>query len=180
MSGQGIRMSLVIDDAVDEAAPTLPTASPVIRVDGKFFRSGLSDDAPKHFVKGVTYGPFAPGSHGAQFPEFAMVERDFALMRTAGINTVRVFTVPPLWLLDAAQRYGLKVLVGLPWSQHVAFIDSAEIQAGIRDAVVAGVRACGRHEAVFAYLVGNEIPPDVIRWHGARAVEKFVASLVAL
>ncbi|HWB50625.1 MAG TPA: glycosyltransferase, partial [Stellaceae bacterium] len=47
-------------------------------------------------------------------------------------------------------------------------------------AVVAGVRACGRHEAVFAYLVGNEIPPDVIRWHGARAVEKFVASLVAL
>ena len=101
-------------------------------------------------------------------------------METAGINTVRVFTVPPLRLLDAARRYGLKVLVGLPWSQHVAFLDSAEVQAGIREAIIAGVRACAGHEAVFAYLVGNEIPPDIIRWHGAARVEKFIASLVAL
>ena len=151
-----------------------------IRVDGKFFRAGQGADAPKHFVKGVTYGPFAPGSHGAQFPELDIVERDFALMVTAGINTVRVFTVPPLWLLDAAQRHGLKMLVGLPWSQHVAFLDNAEVAAGIRDAIVAGVRACARHPAVFAYLVGNEIPPDMIRWHGARRVEAFIASLAAL
>ncbi len=173
-------MSLVIDDLADEAPLALRPATVAIRVDGKFFRAGLGQDAPKHFVKGVTYGPFAPGSHGAQFPELAMVERDFALMRTAGINTVRVFTVPPLWLLDAAQRHGLKMLVGLPWSQHVAFLDSAEVQASVRDAIVAGVRACGRHEAVFAYLVGNEIPPDIIRWHGARRVERFVGSLAAL
>ena len=32
------------------------------------------------------------------------------------------------------------------------------MQAGIREAIVGGVRACARHEAVFAYLVGNEIP----------------------
>ena len=53
--------------------------------------------------------------------------RDFALMAEAGINTVRVFTVPPVWLLDAAEQAGLKVLVGLPWSQHVAFLDSAAV-----------------------------------------------------
>src|SRR5437763_9106140 len=122
-----------------------------IRVHGKFFFAG---DA-KYFVKGVTYGPFGPGSHGAQFPETEIVERDFALMRGAGVNTVRVFTVPPLWLLDAAAEAGLKVLVGLPWSQHVAFLDSAAIQAEIREAVAGGVRACRRHAAVFAYLVGN-------------------------
>jgi glycosyltransferase involved in cell wall biosynthesis len=147
-----------------------------IRVDGKFFVAGKS----KYFIKGVTYGPFAPGSHGAQFPEQKVVDRDFAMMTTAGINTVRVFTVPPVWLLDAADRHGLKMLVGLPWSQHVAFLDSAEVQAGIRDAVVGGVRACARHPAVFAYLVGNEIPPDIIRWHGPKRVERFVKSLVAL
>ncbi len=173
-------MSLVIGDVAEEAPPAAPPEVAAIRVDGKFFRAGVGDDAPKHFVKGVTYGPFAPGSHGTQFPELAMVERDFALMRTAGINTVRVFTVPPLWLLDAAQRHGLKVLVGLPWSQHVAFLDSAEVQESIRNAILAGVRACGRHAAVFAYLVGNEIPPDIIRWHGPRRVETFVESLVAL
>jgi glycosyltransferase involved in cell wall biosynthesis len=169
-------MSLVIEDAIAETPPTPASAAEAIRVDGKFFRVG----AAKHFVKGVTYGPFAPDSRGDQFPALDMVGRDFALMVTAGINTVRVFTVPPVWLLDAAQRHGLKMLVGLPWSQHVAFLDSADIRAEIRDAIVAGVRACARHEAVFAYLVGNEIPPDIIRWHGARRVEKFVESLVAL
>ena len=169
-------MSLVVDDAVVETSQVPVAAAAPLRVDGKFFRAGTA----KHFVKGVTYGPFAPGSHDTQFPELDMVERDFALMVTAGINTVRVFTVPPVLLLDVAQRHGLKVLVGLPWSQHVAFLDSAEVQAGIREAIVAGVRACARHEAVFAYLVGNEIPPDIIRWHGARQVEKFVESLVAL
>ena len=173
-------MSLVAEDALAETPQTPPASGGAIRVDGKFFRAGSRADAPKHFIKGVTYGPFAPGGHGAQFPELYMVERDFALMVTAGINTVRVFTVPPVWLLDAAQRHGLKVLVGLPWSQHVAFLDSAEVEAGVRAAVVAGVRACAGHEAVFAYLVGNEIPPDIIRWHGARRIEKFVASLVAL
>ena len=179
VSRRGDRMRLVVEHDVAEAPRTPPRVG-AVRVDGKFFRAGPAADAPKHFIKGVTYGPFALGSHGAQFPERDMVERDFALMVTAGINTVRVFTVPPVWLLDAAHGHGLKMLVGLPWSQHVAFLDSAEIQAGIRDAIVAGVRACARHEAVLAYLVGNEIPPDVIRWHGAGRVAKFVESLAAL
>jgi len=173
-------MSLVVEDVAGEVPPPFVPPSAAIRVDGKFFRGGPDSDAPKHFIKGVTYGPFKPGGHGAQFPELDMVERDFALMVTAGINTVRVFTVPPVWLLDAAQRHGLKMLVGLPWSQHVAFLDSAEVQRGIRDAVTAGVRSCARHPAIFAYLVGNEIPPDMIRWHGPQRVEKFIASLVAL
>src|SRR5215472_2031008 len=128
-----------------------------ICVRGKFFFAGEQ----KHFVKGVTYGPFPRGSHGAQFPEPATVEKDFALMGEAGINTVRVFTVPPLWLLDIAQEEGLRVLVGLPWSQHIAFLDSPKAQRQIREAVASGVRACRHHPAVFAYLIGNEIPPDM-------------------
>src|SRR5438045_1852424 len=102
-----------------------------VRVEGKFFFIGEH----KYFVKGVTYGPFPKGSHGAQFPERAVVDTDFALMAEAGINTVRVFTAPPLWLLDAAQQAGLRILVGLPWSQHVAFLDNPAIQAQIREAV---------------------------------------------
>src|SRR5205085_1318706 len=177
-------MSAIDSSSVALETPTsprvLPDSTPAgngeIRVQGKFFFAGNT----KYFVKGVTYGPFGPGSHGAQFPETQIVERDFALMRGAGVNTVRVFTVPPLWLLDAAEEAGLKVLVGLPWSQHVAFLDSAPIQAQIREAIVGGVRACCRHPAVFAYLVGNEIPPDMIRWHGAEEVRRFLKELVTL
>jgi GT2 family glycosyltransferase len=146
-----------------------------IRVQGKFFFVGER----KHFIKGVTYGPFPKASHGAPFPEPATVDLDFTLMAEAGINTVRVFTVPPHWLLDAAQQAGLKLLVGLPWSQHIAFLDSAATRQQIRETVIAGVRDCRRHSAVFAYLIGNEIPPDMVRWHGAEAVRNFLRSLVA-
>ena len=146
-----------------------------VRVQGKFFFVGDR----KHFIKGVTYGPFPTGGHGAPFPERAMVDTDFALMAEAGINTVRVFTAPPLWLLDAAQEAGLKLLVGLPWSQHIAFLDSPDTEQQIREAVTAGVRGACRHPAVFAYLIGNEIPPDVVRWHGADSVRRFLKRLVA-
>ncbi len=146
-----------------------------IRVRGKFFFEGDR----KHFVKGVTYGPFATASHGAQFPERDIVVKDFALMSGAGINTVRVFTVPPVWLLDMALEAGLKMLVGLPWQQHVAFLDSPQIMAEIKQRIGDGVRACARHPAIFAYLIGNEIPPDMILWHGADRVRRFLRELFA-
>ncbi len=175
-------MSTIEGDGVQEAPPPcdLPPAEPArigaIRVRGKSFFAGDT----KHFVKGVTYGPFAVGSHGAQFPEHPVVERDFALMRQAGVNTLRVFTVPPVWLLDAADAAALKVMVGLPWSQHVTFLDSPEVKRGIRAAIADGVAACVNHPAIFAYLVGNEIPPDMIRWHGADAVRRFLRELAEL
>jgi O-antigen biosynthesis protein len=159
-----------------DEAPVSPLPTGPIRVHGKFFFAG----EVKHFVRGVTYGPFGVASHGAQFPEREVVERDLALMRGAGVNTLRVFIVPPQWLLDLAQEAGLKVLVGLSWTQHVAFLDSARIKHEIREMVVAGVRACGCHPAIFGYLVGNEIPPDMIRWHGAEAVRAFLKELVGL
>ena len=172
-------MDTLLRETVETPTAVAPLDLP-IRVDGKFFRAGLGDKAPKHYIKGVTYGPFGPGSHGAQFPETDVVGRDFAMMVTAGINTVRVFTVPPVWLLDTASQHGLKVLVGLPWSEHVTFLDDPAVQTSIRDAITSGVRACVRHKAVFAYLVGSEIPPDIIRWHGPERVERFVKSLVGL
>jgi hypothetical protein len=128
-------MSTLESDGVALEAPELETLLPAepavataIRVHGKFFFAGEE----KHFVKGVTYGPFAEGSHGAQFPERDVVEHDFALMASAGVNTLRVFTAPPVWLLDMADAAGLKVLVGLPWTQHVAFLDSAAMKSQIR------------------------------------------------
>jgi beta-galactosidase/beta-glucuronidase len=92
---------------------------------GKFFFV----DGEKFFIKGVTYGPFAPASHGAPFPERERIELDFALMREMGANTFRTFTVPPRWLLDMAGACGLRVIVGIPWAEHIAFLDSPEITA---------------------------------------------------
>jgi len=140
---------------------------------GKFFFRG----AEKFFVRSVTYGPFAPSEDGTQFPRPALVQRDFALMRELGANAIRTFTVPPLWLLDLALEYGIVVLVGLPWAEHVCFLEDRQVVQQIRTAVSEGVERCQRHPAIFAYLVGNEIPPDIVRWLGAERVKAFVEEL---
>jgi glycosyltransferase involved in cell wall biosynthesis len=147
-----------------------------IRVSGKFFFAG--DE--KYFVKGVTYGPFEPGADGTQFPAPAQAARDFAQMAELGANTLRVFTVPPLWLLDEAEKAGLKVLAGIPWSQHVTFLDDKAVEKQILDSVGDAVTGMQRHPAIFAYLIGNEIPPDMVRWHGPARVRDFLKRLADL
>src|SRR5262245_60443358 len=90
----------------------------------------LYADDDKLFVRGVTYGTFRPGPDGAEY-DAATVERDFAAMAANAINAVRLYTVPPRWLLDAAQRHGLRVMVGLPWEQHVTFLADRRRRASI-------------------------------------------------
>ena len=83
----------------------------------------------------------------------AVVAKDFALMVEMGANVVRVFTVPPVWLLDMAAAAGLRVLVGIPWSQHITFLDSRKIQNDIIRAVGDAVRGLNRHPAIFESVV---------------------------
>lgn len=86
---------------------------------GKF----LFDGDAKLYVRGVTYGTFEPGPGGTGYPVPSVVDADFQQMAANGINAVRTYTVPPRWLLDVALRRGLRVMVGLPWEQHVAFLE---------------------------------------------------------
>jgi GT2 family glycosyltransferase len=143
------------------------------RVRGKFVFAG--DE--KLYLRGVTYGTFAPDDQGYQYGTPDAVERDFASMAAIGVNSVRTYTVPPRWLLDAAQQNGLYVLVGLPWEQHVAFLDTRARRRSIERRVREGVRACAGHPALLAYAVGNEVPSPVVRWHGPRKVERFLTRL---
>jgi O-antigen biosynthesis protein len=129
-------------------------------------------------LKGVTYGPFRPNLAGEDIPGPAQALRDLRQIAAAGFNTIRVYTVPPRWLLDAAAHEGLRVLVGLPWEQHVAFLDEAGRRRSIEERVRAGVRDTLGHAAVLAYAVGNEIPASIVRWYGARRVERFLDRLV--
>src|SRR5437762_7198812 len=74
----------------------------------------------KLYVRGVTYGPFRPRGPLDEHYDRDEAAADFASMAAEGVNAVRVYTVPPGWLLDLAACHGLRVLVGLPWEQHVA------------------------------------------------------------
>jgi GT2 family glycosyltransferase len=140
---------------------------------GKF----LSVGGEKLWVKGVTYGTFRPGETGEEFSDPTQVRADFAAMAAVGINSVRTYTPPPTWLLDEAAEHGLYVLVGLPWEQHVTFLDDRARVKSITERVRRSVAACSSHPAVLGYAVGNEIPAPIVRWHGRERVERFLERL---
>src|SRR5205809_4235080 len=87
-------------------------------VRGKFIWVG--DE--KLYVRGVTYGTFRPDASGNQYHNLDLIGRDFACMAANGVNSVRVYTSPPLSLLDLAQQHGLRVLVDLAADQYVGFL----------------------------------------------------------
>jgi glycosyltransferase involved in cell wall biosynthesis len=160
--------------AIRRAEPV--ESRPRLEVRGKFFFAG-EDKVP---LRGVTYGPFAPDESGFRYPAPEVVERDLSLIVELGANCLRLFTPPPRWLLDMAADRGLWVLVGIPWAQHVCFLDSEDITDTVRRAVTDAVAACQGHPAVGAYLVGNEIPPDIVRWYGPQRISGFLRELVSL
>ena len=156
-----------------ESTSELPNARSRPRVRGKFLFIGEE----KFYIRGATYGTFHPDEEGNEYTSRERVERDFAMMRANGINSVRTYTVPPGWFLDVAHRYDLHVMVGLPWEQHVAFLDDKRRASSIEERLRAGVRACAGHPAVLFYTIGNEIPASIVRWYGRRRVERFLKRL---
>jgi GT2 family glycosyltransferase len=152
----------------------LPATAPAERatVRGKFLQAG----SEKLLLRGVTYGPFGDGPDGTPYDP-AAAERDLAAMRARGFTVLRTYTAPPRWLLDTAQRHGLRVLAGIAWEQHVAFLGDrarvAEVLARVEDEV----RKVAGHPALLGWAVGNEIPAPVVRWHGRRPTEAFLRRL---
>src|SRR5437899_11460718 len=145
-----------------------------VTVDGKFFRLGLT----KFHVKGVAYGPFAPNAAGQPFASPEQTAADFAQIRSLGANLIRVYHVPGKWFLDLAQEHKLNVFIDIPWNKHLCFLDSAQTRDEARNAVRQAVSACARHPAVFAFSVANEIPPDIVRWSGAKRIAEFIDQLI--
>ncbi len=173
-------MSAVLAEVTPAAARTLVSvlkAEPGFdarpRIGGKFLLAGEQ----KLWVRGVTYGTFGPLGNGEDYPDDEQIEQDFAAMRANAINAVRCYTVPPRRLLDMAQRNGLRVMVGLPWEQHVAFLDDPGRADDIVRRVREGVRSCAGHPAVLCYAIGNEIPASIVRWHRRKRVERFLKRL---
>ena len=145
-----------------------------VRRDGKFFRLG----SDKFYVKGVTYGPFAPNPQREPLPSREQVRRDLEQIVDLGANCLRIYNLPPRWFLDLAQEMGLKLFVDVSWPKNLEFVHDGQIAEQGRAAVREAARACGNHPAVLAISVVNEVPPDLVRFCGRHQIEQFIDELV--
>lgn len=159
--------------------PTAGSAASRVRTDGKHLIQGRSPFA----LKGFTYGSFRRRKDGARFPDETTLRADCRAMAAAGVNTVRVYTTPPADLLDAAEAHGLNLIIGLDY--HDWRMEAATDRAARRRITEAGrhevdraLEVCSGHSSVLAIAVGNEVPADLVRLHGAAHVAETLSELV--
>lgn len=151
----------------------LSLSSKKITVKGKFLYNG----GQKFYIKGVTYGTFRPNTSGSHFPSWEIIEKDFAMMKAHGFNAIRTYTVPPPFFFSLAEKYNLKVMVGLPWEQHITFLDDPKRKNEIIERVKKDVAQCNGHNAILCFAIGNEIPAPIVRWYGKKRIESFLKQL---
>jgi glycosyltransferase involved in cell wall biosynthesis len=95
-----------------------------------------------------------------------------------GGNAIRLYHVPPSSVLDAAGQAGLRLLIDVPWQKHRCFFEDWQAQKEAREQVTSAARLADRHPVCFALSVANEIPHDVVRFYGAKRVERFLDDLL--
>jgi len=145
-------------------------------VKGKFIYVGNE----KLYIRGVTYGAFRPDDNGNEYGKPNEIKIDFKMMVSNGINAIRTYTVPPEWFLDLALEKGIYVMVGIPWEQHITFLDDKKRIKDIENRVRNGVSSCAGHPSILCYAIGNEIPASIVRWHGRNRIESFIKRLYSI
>lgn len=144
---------------------------------GKFLQFA---DGTSHFIRGISYGPFKPNSRGEPFPEDDRLAADLRHIAALGFNTLRLYEPPTAAVLREVEALGLRLIVGIPWSEHVDFLASRTLCREI-EAQVAAVSAQLRdHPCITALLVGNEIEKTLVRWMKPRRVRAFIEKLIGI
>lgn len=107
-----------------------------------------------------------PASAAQPFWQGAAFEGDRAAlekMAGAGAKVVRVYRESDVWVLDAAQQLGMRVVMGL-WLGHPRHgfrMDDARAVQAQEDALRAFVLRHRNHPALLAWGVGNEVETGV-------------------
>ncbi len=147
-----------------------PPAPDRVVADGfHFYRGG-----EKWLAKGVTYGPFEPGCSEDCYPAADVLEEDFRLMAECGINLIRLYDLPDDRVADCAERHGIQLLIDVPWPKHLDVYTDAKLRQMCLAMVDEGVRRAAAWNCTMGMLLGNEIPADIVRWHGSEKVENLV------
>lgn len=145
-----------------------------LRVSGKAF----VDDGGKVFLRGVSYGPFRPNSRAEPFPGDDRLSHDLEDIATRGFNTLRVYDPPSDAMLETCERLGLRLIVGIPWTDHVDFLADHDLEEAALNKVTEVASQLADRRCVAALVVGNEIEKTLVRWMGPARVRAFIERLI--
>jgi exo-beta-1,3-glucanase (GH17 family) len=148
-----------------------------IAAGGKYLQQAGGRD---FFLRGVSYGPFRPNSRGEPFPEDARLMADLDHIADLGINTVRIYELPTPTLLREVASRGLRLIVGIPWAEHVDFFHDHGLRREIEKRIADAALKMSGESSVTALLVGNEIEKTLVRWMGPPEVRAFVEKLIEI
>jgi GT2 family glycosyltransferase len=144
---------------------------------GKFLRLA---DGTAHFMRGVSYGPFKPNSRGEPFPEDAQLSADLRHIAALGFNTVRLYELPTAAVLREIEALGLRLIVGIPWTEHVDFLADPALCREIENRIATATANLRDHSCITAFLVGNEIEKTLVRWMKPERVRAFIEKLIEI
>ncbi len=145
-----------------------------IEIRGKY----LFENGEKFQIKGISYGNFDPADtkNGTFFFDQERTKNDFKLIREANINSIRLYQKPPEYLMQEAQKAGLKVILTL-------FVDYASKEINFRDAATIKlykeltkdlVNFGKKYDNTILYLLGTEIPAMSLEQKGISEIENFI------
>lgn len=158
-------------DMINPVSSSLNEELSVIEIrDDKFVLDGKEFE-----VRGIHYSPWPPGSGPRQgiLPSREEIERDFELITKANANTILTFH-PPDVVLKLAQSYSLKVIYAfnIEWWR----IEQGSLSEQFHQ-VDALVKTHKESPALFAWMLGNEVPEWVITKAGKDAVSAALSTL---
>lgn len=133
--------------------------------DSKSTERQILVDGSQYIIKGICYHPVPKGTDRR---DFGTLSGDLALMKEAGINTIRVYEpIIEEWVLDEISEAGIKVIIGFGYNQGGVY----DILSGT---FIDYINMYENHDAILMWELGNEynyhpewFNGDIKNWYSA-------------
>ncbi|MDD5644588.1 MAG: tetratricopeptide repeat protein [bacterium] len=135
-------------------------------------------------IRGVNYSLCYPKTvHFSQVPA-EVIEKDFEMMRQAGINTVRTYEMLPDFVLDIAEKNGIFVIETVCFPGDWTDFTSPFQLNVLRKQAVSNVLKHKDRKCVIAWSIWNDAPftfgsekGDVIARYGSEKINEFLKEI---
>lgn len=139
------------------------------------------------FIKGVGYGIEYPGTNGGMdtFKKvpFSIFEKDFRMIKEAGINTIRTYEPLPESLMDLAEKYGIMVIENICYPSDNTDFNSRVHLGILKEQVKRYVLRDKDRRCILMWSIWNDAPwawganGNVVQRYGFSKVNSFLKEL---